>query len=226
MKTKYKIAIVGDSHTKEWVWLKKHFYSKEIDIVLVNKKPGKTAQGLCKQENIDLLLDPIRELKTQLDYLLIYLGEVDCGSALWLKAKRNSSNVKDELTQAIQNLIKMAKAAQEEPNVNKVILMAPVLPLVENYKDNPGMSKIRKSITASWDERNKLTKDFCKLLKGKATKENILYCTVNHLLIDKETSFVKQEIIENHSIHHHLKTEYGAKLWLKQIEKLITNQEH
>ena len=213
------IYVVGDSHVRDWEYLGKNRLSTKLNVLGGNRKPAKTAYYLSKQENINLLLQPALNQSEYIDYLGIYLGEVDCGASLW---NHKFNTLEYRLNIATDNLINFADHVLTYKNkIGNVILMGPIIPLLQDYKTIPWLSQLRRQVDANCKQRTELTLEFCSNLKAKCKLKNYLYLDINDLLVDKTTKIVKEEILKKYADKNHLLLPHGAKLWLKRIENKI-----
>ena len=220
----FNIYIVGDSHVEKWIQANRTGESKKyFHIVGMNAFPGKTAQGMSKESNKNLMTQALAKHVDQIDFLIIELGEVDCGYTIWSRMKIHNTTAQEEIEFATSRLMDLAREARKL-GIKQTIVLGPIVPLVEEYGDDtPKMLWKRKEVEATYAERTQLVLEFNKSLKKKAKLNRLLYVDINDILLDPETELAKTKY--QNKINHHLGINIAIKLWLPRIHKLLEDHE-
>jgi len=222
-----KVIIVGDSHSNIWrPGYRKLILNNTFTVVENTWATSKTAQGLAKQENLNIFLKKLRETKEDIDYFIIQLGEVDCAYALWSRMNRNGTTKETEVDFAIKQLENLAINARKY--TDKIILLSPIIPIIEAYKEGTyrgshghiqGRER-RNEIKATHKERTDLCLLFERKLKDMANINGFKVASINHILLDKTTGLIKKQYM-NLGDSWHLKIKDSIRLWVNEISKTI-----
>jgi len=220
----FNIFVVGDSHVEKWIHTNRTKSSKEyFNIIGINGHPGKTAQGMSKQSNKNLMTLAISKHVNEIDCLIIELGEVDCGYTIWSRINRHNTTIQEEIEFATTKLMDLAKFAKKF-GVKKVMLLGPIVPLVKEYgKDTPKALWKRKEIDATHKERTQLVIDFNLTLKQKSKNNKFLYVDINDILLDPNTGVAREKY--QNKINHHLGINVAIQLWIPKIHRLLQDEE-
>ena len=134
-----KILVLGDSHARECFSKMKELQPEfDFDVKFVS---GATAQGAVnptsKTNALNIFKKKLAECNADsYHYVMIMLGEVDCGFVIWYRSEKHNISVKDQLHLSISNLFNFIKnEVLEVFNPDQVILAGSVLPTIKDDQD-------------------------------------------------------------------------------------------
>ena len=222
LKTYDNLIILGDSHAYDLKALQKTNKYKDIfRIIKVVSVSGKTAQGLAKANNIDIYIKKIINLVDKTDQVGIFIGETDCGYAIWSRTQKYNTTKHQEICFAVEQLINFAKKL-EELGFKNIFFMLPIIPLVQDYKskDIPEIIRVRRDIPYSFLQRTRLTIKFNSRLQSQAQKNNYKTIGINSKLINPKTNLA-YEMYQSDRFFHHLRPKYAIQFWAEELVKLV-----
>ena len=217
-----KVICIGDSHTSVFdyinynVWFSGFFFKTKI-------VHGATASGIQNPNSttqariqFDEFIDSI-SMKN--NFLIIQLGEVDCGFVIWYRAQKLNISVEKQLDETVTNYQKFVLTIKEK--VKNCIVMSAVLPTIQDGQDFGEVANKRKEVRATLKERTKLTRSFNQMMKDFCKKNNISFLDLDHHLIDMETGMVKKIFLNEDPLDHHLSEKIFAPLIVKELKNLV-----
>jgi len=218
-----KIAIIGDSHVYDLIALKNNT-AYGFELLKVIPFPGKTAQGLNKDRNIDIYLDKLMSCKEEIEMVGVCLGEIDCATTLWTRQEMHGTSLNDELLYAIQGMRLLAQKLEEELDV-EVFFMGPILPLIKDYKaeEIPKIIRTRRDIDVPYGRRIQAAKILNRYLKKECKNRGYKYISINNEIYDEKTGWPKEYFLDpNNRFYHHLKAKDSIRLWSKELKELLS----
>ena len=195
------LHVIGDSHLLPLNNLK---LNKQFKILMCVVQ-GATASGL-KNPRSQTLSGPIFENYLQNisknDWVIIHLGEVDCGFVMWVRSERENISIEEQSNITLENykhlLIKIKN------KTDKIILIN-ILP--QSIKDGTkigDIANLRGSIKANQKQRMNLTNKMNTDLLKICSDLNINYFNLNKYFIDNETGLLKDFFYNSNPEDHHL----------------------
>ena len=174
---------------------------------------GATATGICNPESTtearQIFDRQLRQMKPW-QQLLIILGEVDCGCAIWLRASREGISVQAQAAQTLDYYEAFLRSVTDLGLAGVYVLSVP-LPAI----DVPVAGDVREprmEVTASQRERTRLTLDFNGELRERCRALGLSFIDVSDGLIDPATELIREEFVRRPRTNQHLRWGPYAKL--------------
>ncbi len=218
-----KLVFLTDSHGMYFLnSIKKNLLKPFVgDVCIAN---GATISGLKNPNSFTAASKTYKDFlmnKSKDSYIFMHLGEVDCGILMWLKAKRNGSNIKSECIETIDIYMKFIDELKLE-GFNNIIVTSATLPTISD-DDHVGevISLRRREVDANFKERTELTLYFNKELEK--------YCMLNNIdFIDPTTDFINSNTNFTHAKYrnkkrgdHHMDKNMAAVVWAKYVRNYL-----
>lgn len=191
---------------------------------------GASAQGVVNPNSKTDALNHFRETLRQInpakfDYVIVNLGEVDCGFVMWYRANKHNISIDDQLILSTTNLFNFV---QDELRpifeASKIIINGSVFPVIGDNTDTQFLCGARKEVTASIVERTNLTTRYNQMLKAGAATNGYNYIDINNHVVDPTTNIVKPEFRRKNVHDHHLLFEATYPLWLTELTKIADSR--
>jgi len=224
---KPNVFVVGDSHAECF-----KMATKQDDLLLnfvgAAAMPGKSAQGLNKQNNLDLCMNRLRLLQEdRIEYLGLLFGEIDCAYTILSRMGRNGTTEEEEMDFAINGIMKVARHLSTEKSKRTIILL-PIIPLISDYS-KPGIFTTlaqRMQDLAPYKERTNRLLLFNKKLEDQAIAQGYLVADINNRLLDLDTGVAKEEYQDNKAAWHHLGMKNALLFWTEEIVRIVIGEEN
>lgn len=147
----------------------------------------------------------IKEFLVNDDYVIVELGEVDCGFVLWYKKEKYKENMEELLASTLnkyEEFLSLIISKQKMPE--RVFVMSIIPPTIKDNQKWGEIANLRKTIKASQLERTKLTIQFNNELKNIVTRIGGVFIDLDIDLIDPNTQLVKKFYLNENPLDHHL----------------------
>lgn len=222
----YNILVLGDSHIDVFRFsnMKTHYFN-----FIVVEVPGATAMGVTNPNSktnalkkfTDLLEKNKIELK-KIDYVMIMLGEVDCGFVIWVRNKKYNISIEEQLNLSISNYKKFVNnVILKYFNANQVILLGSVLPTIKDNTDKRFLNGTRSEVNTPLKKRIDATLLYNDYLLKISKELNTNYIDITDIIIDNENNCVKNKYLNTNPFNHHLNNLKTYRLWLNKIKGII-----
>lgn len=220
---KQKILILGDSHVKVWHRIKqKGLIDAEIVIAEVG---GATSQGVINpnsKSNSLIEFDKALEENKWADRVIVKLGEVDCGFAIWYYSEKFGVPVYEQLDRSLSSLEKFITTSVLSKFTPKDIILAGApLPTVKDQTDRRFLTGARAEINASLNDRVRLTLLYNSRLKEMAKTNSWFYMDITEKIFEPRTGEVKDAFLSKDPFDHHLDDEATSFLWAEELNKIL-----
>ena len=213
------INILGDSHTRYFRFLQRTYPLAATHLRVFNVT-GATASGLRNPHSKTRASMAFGFLLRRLDkkqVLLMQLGEVDCGFALWMKAAKHGNRAEDELQRAFDNYMVSIRNAREL-GFEKILIATVSPPTIADWSLWRGpVGHLRRQVAADIRERSQLTRLFNQLLREGASAVGYTFLDVENLFTDPQTSLVRPELLSDRPGDLHLHNHEAAKIYRKAL---------
>jgi len=213
-----KILVLGDSHADVW----RHIDSDiKFDVLPVG---GATSTGVnkpnSKSNSLIAFRQKIKETKES-DYVMIMLGEVDCGFAIWYYAEKYKIPIDKQLAQSLTAYEKfLNEEILKKFHNTQVIIVGSVLPTIKDQTNKMFLKGARSQINASLIDRTKLTIDYNSELKIIARRLGTHYIDITNELLGSN-GVIKDEYLNKDPYNHHLDTDIASKVWFQKLQTSV-----
>ena len=223
MKNKKNILVFGDSHSRVFKYCNAISNKFNFNVNIIS---GATAQGAVNPNNKSHSLKIIRnQLKNinrdDYDYVMIMLGEVDCGFVIWYRAEKHNISIDDQLNTSVTNLFKFVNDELYMFNQNNIIILGANLPTIKDNTNKNFLSGARSEVNATILERTQITIKYNALLSHNCKSKKYNYIDIVNETINKRTNIIKDKFLNNDPYDHHLSSEITSKIWLKKLNKIL-----
>ena len=220
-----KILVVGDSHTDVFNYCNKKQQNIHFEVVKVG---GATAQGAVNPNSttnaLSIFTQKLNNIKhDNFKYIIINLGEVDCGFVIWYRKNKYNIGIEDQLkitTDNLFNFINLEILPHFE--CSKIIINGSVLPTIKDNTDKNYLSGARSEINVSQIDRTELTIKYNNILKNYSLINGHNYMDITNYILDNETKVVNKIFLNKNIFDHHLNDENTYNLWLCELYKIIS----
>jgi hypothetical protein len=219
-----KILVLGDSHVEVFNYCNKKQQNIHFEVVMVG---GATAQGAVNPNSttnaLSIFKQKLNNIKhDNFKYIIINLGEVDCGFVIWYRKDKYNIGIEDQLkitTDNLFNFINLEILPHFE--FSKIIINGSVLPTIKDNTDKKYLTGARSEINVSQIDRTELTIKYNNILKNYSLINGYNYMDITNYILDNETKVVNTIFLNKNIFDHHLDNENTYKLWLCELYKII-----
>lgn len=219
-----KILVLGDSHSDIFNYCNKKQKSIHFEVVIVG---GATAQGSVNPNSNTNALNIFKKTiynitHNDYKYIIINLGEVDCGFVIWYRKNKHNIGIEDQLkitTDNLFNFINLEILPYFESA--QIIINGSVLPTIKDNTDRKYLTGARSEINASQIDRTNLTIKYNDILKNYSLINGYNYMDITNYILDNETKVVSTIFLNKDIFDHHLDNENTYNLWLCELYKII-----
>ncbi len=219
-----KILVFGDSHSEIFNYCNKKQQNINFEVVIVR---GATAQGSVNPNSttnaLSIFKQKLNNIKhDNFKYIIINLGEVDCGFVIWYRKDKYNISVESQLkitTDNLFNFINLEILPHFESS--KIIINGSVLPTIKDNTDKKYLKGARSEINVSQIDRTELTIKYNNILKNYSLINGYNYMDITNYILDNETKVVNTIFLNKNIFDHHLDNENTYNLWLCELYKII-----
>lgn len=219
-----KILVLGDSHSEIFNYCNKKQTNIHFEVIIVN---GATAQGSVNPNSntnaLNIFKEKLNNFKdSKFEYIIINLGEVDCGFVIWYRKDKYNISIEDQLkitTGNLFNFINLEISPYFESS--KIIISGSVLPTIKDNTDKKYLTGARSEVNASQIDRTTLTIEYNNILKNYSLVNGYNYMDITNYILDNETNVVNRIFLNKNVYDHHLDNENTYNLWLCELYKII-----
>jgi hypothetical protein len=158
------------------------------------------------------------------EYIIINLGEVDCGFVIWYRKDKYNITIEEQLKITTHNLFNFINL-EILPYFKhcKIIINGSVLPSIKDNTDKKYLSGARSQINASQLERTQLTIKYNDILKNYCLVNGCNYMDITNDILDNKTNLINTKFLNKNVYDPHLDNENTYNLWLYELSKIIRN---
>jgi hypothetical protein len=217
------ILVIGDSHTQVFKYCNDKNTGYNFD---VQKVSGATAQGSVNPNSKTNALNIFREYLKNINcdkykYILIMLGEVDCGFVFWVRSKRYNISVDDQMKSSLNNLWEFIdNEVHKYFDYDKIILAGAPLPTIKDNANKKFLNGARAEVTENQEIRTIKTLEYNSLLKKQAEEKGCKYIDITNNIIQNKK--VNDIYLSDDESDHHLSNERTYNFWLNNLNN-VTN---
>jgi hypothetical protein len=219
-----KILVLGDSHSEVFYYCNKKQQKIHFEVVVVG---GATAEGSVNPNGATNALNIFKNKMSNINpsdfnYIMINLGEVDCGFVIWYRKNKYNISIDEQLQISTDNLFSFIISEvlpYFEPS--KIIINGSVLPTIKDNTDKRYLTGARSEVDASQLDRTTLTLRYNDILKNNSITNGYNYMDITNYILDNETMIVNSKFLNTNIFDHHLDNENTYNLWLNELYKII-----
>lgn len=217
------ILVIGDSHSLIWKYIDHNNLLPNFSFKVIHVD-GATSQGVNNpnsKTNALIIFDQVIKKNKNCDYIIISLGEVDCGFAIWYYADKFNVSVNDQLLRSLnayETFLKNTVLPNFDPK--KIILLSSILPTIEDQTNKKFLAGARSEVTTPLIERTKLTIEYNKELCNISQKYNLHYIDITNDILDIESKTVDIKFKNKNPCDHHLNKETASSVYIKHLNQL------
>lgn len=217
------LHLMGDSHIGDLKGIQCR--SKKIDVQMCCVQ-GATASGLMNPHSKTLagpvFYNFIDNNIGNKDWVVIHLGEVDCGFLIWVRAEREKISVSEQLEFTLNNYFLLLEKIMQK--TSHVIVLSVIPPTIKDGTKFGNVANLRGQINANQKERALLTKQMNLRLKEFCNSKQIFFINLDENLIDNKTGLVHEHYLNENKDNHHLNGEKLRKVVSIHLEKVFINK--
>jgi len=218
---KHLIAL-GDSH------LEVLEFAAELNILNIETSnfsivPGATVIGL---RNPNSLTDAINIFKSKLisqplnSYILIQLGEVDCGFVMWWRAKKYSESIENQFKESIKAYSSFVNYLLKF-GFHKICITGASLPTIRDGLDMGEVANKRSEINISIKDRTDLTMRYNFALERLAGSLDLHYFDITNAILDRSKNTVHEFYRNTDIFDHHLDKAKTVGIWASKCNDFL-----
>jgi hypothetical protein len=219
-----QILVLGDSHSEIFNYCNKKQERINFEVVVVC---GATAQGSVNPNNttnsLSIFKDKLNNIKpNEFKYLIVNLGEVDCGFVIWYRKQKYNISIEEQLNLTTDNLFNFIKL-EILPHFesSQIIINGSVLPTIKDNTNKKYLAGARSEVNASQIDRTVLTIKYNNILQNGSCKNGYNYMDITNYILNNETEVVDTTFLNKNLYDHHLDNENTYNLWLAELYKII-----
>jgi len=220
-----KILVLGDSHSDVFNYCNIKQPKYKFDVVIVGSA---TAQGTTNPNSYTNALNIFKEKLSNIEhndfqFIIINLGEVDCGFLMWYRKDNHNISIEDQLkttTDNLFNFIKLEILPYFEPS--KIIINGSILPTIKDSTDKKYLNGARSQINVSQIDRTILTIQYNEMLKKYSSINGYNYMDITNYILNEKTKVVNEIFLNKNIYDHHLDNKNTYNLWLRKLYKITS----
>mgnify|MGYP003945796021 CR=1 FL=1 len=217
------LLALGDSHLDA---LK---FAAELGVLKVNScsfsiVPGATAVGL---RNPNSLTDAVNIFKAALadqskdSYIIVHLGEVDCGFVIWWRAKECGEGVDIQFRESIR-AYRLFLIEILEMGFSRLCIAGASLPTIRDQVDFGDVANKRADVKVALSARTELTLSYNCELKALADELGIGYFDVTDAVLDRSSRIVHDFYRSPDPSDHHLDKQKTVGVWAAMCNAFVS----
>lgn len=215
-----KILLLGDSHAHVFKLVDNASSDFSISNCIVT---GSSAQGAVnphsKTNALAIFRDVLSKNAKSHTHCMTMLGEVDCGFVIWYRKKKYNDSIKSQLERSLNNYFQFLTQEVEKYFPSEHILICCVVPpTIQDNTDKRFLKGARTEVTATQQERAKLTETYNHYLNKICSKRGYKFVNPYAHLIDQKTRLPKKYILNKNPYDHHLDQSKTFEYWLASIK--------
>jgi hypothetical protein len=220
-----KILVLGDSHVRVFKYCNEQQKNIYFEVIAVG---GATAQGSVNPNSntnaLNLFKEKLKNIQNKdFKYIVINLGEVDCGHLIWYRKDKYNISIEEQLKITTDNLFKFINLEiLPKFNSSKVIVNGSILPTIKDNTDKNYLKGTRSEINTSQIDRTNLTLKYNEILKNNCLKNGYNYMDITEHILNNNTKVINDIYLNKDKYDHHLDDSLTYNLWLKELNKIIS----
>lgn len=155
------------------------------------------------------------------DVIVIMLGEVDCSSALWLKANAEGRPVTDYLGHSLKGVRRLVDWVLQQQGKRTLVLAGAILPTVKDSQNATQALEARRQIQVGQRARTDLVLEFNAGLRDLAIAKGMPYMDITAATIDSKTGVVADDFLIPGEADHHQSQSATAAHWVAALNRAL-----
>lgn len=167
---------------------------------------GATALGIVNPNSkTDALLTFRKQLRaiSKRTFLLLLLGEVDCGFVIWYRAEKYGLSVESQFMKSLQNYEAFVQSLLSEGFYRIIICSAP-LPTIVDGQCWGEVALARKDVQATQIERTRLTHAYNSSLEHMCNRLGLRMLRFDNDIRDDRSGLIRADFLSENPLDHHL----------------------
>ncbi|MCK9284826.1 MAG: hypothetical protein M0P39_11145 [Rhodocyclaceae bacterium] len=220
-----RILILGDSHAGvfEYIFDNGLLLPHVINCEIVG---GATAYGLNNEASSTGAFRKFQEgfhRFEHYDVIVVMLGEVDCSSALWLKATKENRPAGEYLSHSMQGVRRLVDWIRRQEGKRKLVLAGSILPTVKDSQLDNQALEARRKIRVGQRARTDLVLRFNEELRNLAATLDVSYMDITAPTLDPETGLVIDDVLVQGRVDHHHSQSETAAYWVSELRRVLAD---
>jgi hypothetical protein len=211
----------GDSHAKMFRFLDQNDYLSQT-LIRCHIVGGATAMGMVNPNSKTNALNIFRERIKHIspyDYLLIMLGEVDCGFVIWYRAAKYKVSVETQLAQSLSNYRVFINELIADRQTRLIICSAPI-PTIFDDAPRGEIAHARREVTATLEARTNLTLQYNGALKRICQEQDLHFLDFSTEILDVQTGVINKAFLNRDPLDHHLEPSTIAPFLTEKLQRI------
>lgn len=214
---------VGDSHVQYFEHLAKEYFfvNTRFRFCVV---PGASNMGLANPHSKTQAFPIFRDYLNEIDdgeFLLLCLGEVDCGFVIWYRAEKHGSQVDEQFQRSLSNYFKLIELCLEKVGRKRLMVLSVPLPMISDSRHAIGeVANQRLGIKATQKERTDLTRKYNRGLDRFCKSMGVEFLNMEPEMLDKSTGLIFPYFKNQDSSDHHCDQNAVAGLLIPKLKNL------
>lgn len=219
------VLVIGDSHSLIWDYIDKRGLIPRYRFI-VKHVHGATSQGInnpnSKTDALNIFERAINEYFEDCEYIMISLGEIDCGFAIWYYSDQFGISVDAQLERSLTAYKEfLTNKILQKFKAEQVIIMTSVLPTIEDQTRKEFLNGARSKIKTSIRDRTQLTLRYNQELRNIAQDCNVHCLDITPDILDERTNKIKNKFKNKNIYDHHLNAEASSSVYVAHFNKLL-----
>ena len=217
------IVAMGDSHVSVFKYISKILPFWSIEVCEVG---GATAQGAVNPNSKSNALPIFSNMINQIDpcdkYIILNLGEVDCGFLIWYRAQKYKESLPSQLLRSTNNYFSFIQdIVAKKFCPERILIASAVPPTIDDNTDPRFLNGARAEVKASIYRRTRLTFLYNEILRFQCEEYGFKYVDVFSQFLSAETGLVDERYKNENPSDHHLSSLKSAPVWIDEISKIV-----
>lgn len=220
---KAHLLALGDSHL-EGLKLAADLGILDVASSSFSIVPGATVVGLRNPNSCTNAINIFRDsLENQpIDsYVLIHLGEVDCGFVMWWRAEKHGEPIDMQFQESIVGYKEFLNELLAK-GFSRLCIAGASLPTILDGIELGAVANKRSEIRVSLRERTELTLEYNRALKGLADKLGISYFDITDAILDRSSNLTHDFFRNADPYDHHLDKLKTVGIWASKCNAFVS----
>lgn len=219
------MIFLGDSHSRYF----RHAAEEGFLLpwrVSVCEVSGATAGGLINPDSKTAAAKKYfrrLEREDKNAFVVMHLGEVDCGILIWMRSQKNATSLRIEMQRSVNAYFVFVDQVIAA-GFGNVIVTGATAPTI-NDTDHIGsiVTQRRAQVDASHLQRTELTRQFNEALRAEAHRRSLIYVDVWDDVMDPLTQVADVRFRNQDVKDHHMDLDAAAMVWSLALRRAVSS---